>query len=144
MQFHSNYCRAPKPAINVKDRTLYARVEPYASLIELVGEDVASASYELAAEGFWQDADTIARAYGYGPAFSEGRSGGWLIVERPPFDTEDPAELKRWTAFEKDIESAVEYARGRYVELMTEYVKATAFERSERAAMAARDIVTVG
>jgi hypothetical protein len=92
IQYHSEALggESSQPAINVKDDVLYAREEPYATLIEQVGENVANALYERAREGFWMDADVLADDFGYGEAFSEGRSGGWLVVSTPPdLDAED-------------------------------------------------------
>lgn len=140
VEHHAEYCQPSKPAVNVKDDVLYARTEPYATLIEQVGENVAESLYRRVQEGFWMDADVLADEAGYGEAHSEGRSGGWLVVSDPP-DVE--LELEAWLKFASDIEGAIEEARAYYVELMREHLADGAFERSESAAMAARDIVTV-
>lgn len=153
IHYHAEHCQEAKPAVDVKDHgVLYARTEPYASLIEEVGEDVANALYERAREGFWMDADVLADEYGYGEAYSEGRSGGWLVVSEPPVINTDGygqvcasalPRAHRWEQFTQAIESAIDEARAYYVGLMREHLAAEQFERSESAQMAARDIVTV-
>lgn len=72
------------PAVNVKDRTLYAHAEPYASLIEQLDEQTTEGIYSGTQEDFWLAAGALAREYGYGDAYSKGRSGGWLVVEKAP------------------------------------------------------------
>lgn len=151
IQYHAEYSREAQPAVNVKDRVSYAHVEPYASLIQQVGEDVANALYENAQAQFWSDADYLAKEYGYGEVFAEGRSGGWLVVSEPPVINMDGAQIcasalpraRRWAQFASDVEGAIDSARSYYVELMREHLAAEEFERSESAEMAARDIVTI-
>jgi hypothetical protein len=158
-----------EPAINVKDDVLYAHAEPYASLIERVNAitdedgsregDMANVLYEGAAGQFWQDAKLLAEEYGYGEAYADGRSGGWLHLERPPVFEQEEAEsegyapggaaashvranLRRWAKFNEEIDLAITQARERYVELLEEYIADVKAEEAESAAMAARDILT--
>jgi hypothetical protein len=71
------------PAINVKDRTLWAQNPRLTRAYDDLGESTIAQLYEISVEDFWQEiVPALAREHGYDPEniFSAGRSGGWLTV----------------------------------------------------------------
>lgn len=114
------------PALNVKDETLYAHTEPYAELLAAIPDNVTETLYVYAQEDFWTDAHNVALDYGYGGAYAEGRSAGWLVVADPPdlagerVDTYSPKDLRadaaRWLDFAGEIERLMDYHRGQFLE----------------------------
>src|ERR1035437_9769574 len=79
--YHSEHCQAAKPAVNVKDHHVYHNDPRFTDF----SEDEFQAAYENCQEAFWESyAPEVSKHYGYGEIYSEGRSGGWLVVENPP------------------------------------------------------------
>lgn len=118
------------PAVNVKDDWVFSQHAntPLGKLIDALPEDVVSNVYEGVREDFWTlAAPRLAADHGYGRVWSEGRSGGWLVVEKPPvldlehqdldgtdLDTdEEQLQVNRagWEVFEREIEQEIEYLR---------------------------------
>lgn len=149
--------RNGKPAIEVKDNGVsYAHIEPYAALLAKLPDSVSETAYNEALERFWFDAGSIAERYDYGAAFSEGRSGGWLTVEKPPpldpreYDPDDEARSKlaenaeRWQSFEREIEALIDTTRALYLDLLRErLVEHEAHERRQSAIRALDDITLI-
>lgn len=74
--------RDGKPAVNVKDTTLWAHDPRTRDLISELAPAIVDAIYEGVREDFWRDvAPDLAREHGYsGEVFSAGRSEGWLVL----------------------------------------------------------------
>src|ERR1019366_5457602 len=84
--------RNGQPAVEVKDHELYAQNWRFNELQQQLGQSVCDAIYESVLEDFWRlFAPEVAKEYGYGEVWAEGRSNGWLTVGEPPIL--DPAEL---------------------------------------------------
>ncbi len=153
IEYHSEYLRKGQPAVNVKDHTAYYRVgSATARDIDTLGDRASQDIYDEIQWSFWNEwAPEISRRYGYGDVFSEGRSGGWLIVENPPDleacdpcygDTGRCAELEQWEAFTVEIDQLVDRCQTEYPARLREAVENMKAEQREREAMAARDIQT--
>lgn len=105
--FHADLNNYPRPAVNVKDQTLWAQDPRTARFYDELSEGVISAIYEGVCEDFWSThAQEISEGYGFGQAFSEGRSSGWLVVENPP-DVEHATGRAYWLNFADDIAECV-------------------------------------
>lgn len=123
--------RDGSPAINVKDRHLWARDPRCARAYAELPEATIEAVYEGVREDFWQD---IAAEHGYRTdrngqrVYAAGRSGGWLILACPPDLSElSPnltnyylRELPRWEAFAADIRAAVQAAGEMFVSRLSD------------------------
>lgn len=136
--------REGKPAIDVKDRVLWAHDPRTADLISELSEAVVDGCYELAQTEFWTDAGEAALDLGYGEVFASGRSGGWLIVEQdqtvwtdylietgecvscdddPPEQRADvKAGFDLWVKFRRQIEEIQRDAEEAFVEYLTEAI----------------------
>ena len=103
------------PAINVK---FYGHIDP-----ELVADRLGCSlpraetclqyAGETLAEMFWDDAEDIARDI-FGDeslkVYSEGRSGGWLIVKGlPDIEYWDAIMLGKWRSLEVRLQNEVKY-----------------------------------
>lgn len=150
--------RGDYPAINVKDDCLYARDPRFDEFVEKLGQARIDSIYEGIQEAFWRFyAPELAKQYGYGEISSDGRSGGWLLVEgTPPFDPDDIghtlvstpviaalANRRQWEKFERAIDALINGCRDMFWEELHYAVNADANETSEAYEMACRDIVTV-
>jgi len=102
-----------RPAINVKCYN-FPSVDKIAAHY---GKDEGDADvlrvmewlFESEQEAFWEMAkyDAI-EAFGHVKVYSEGRSGGWLVVEGlKDFDDWDAIDLSKWRKFERWIKGAV-------------------------------------
>jgi len=134
-------------AVNVKDLGHYWYSDPRFAKLDrdIITDDVAQMLYDQMAADFWNfDAGQIAEEYGYGKVYSEGRSGGWLIVENAPeLDACDPcygddptngqcADCQRWLEFAERIRELVDGAPDVYIELLTEYLEDAQAEQNHR------------
>ncbi len=143
--------RNGKPALNVKDIKLYQQENAEVkALIDALDKRDVQACYERALETFWQlDAPACAKAYGYGDVYSEGRSNGWLMVEKPPtLDAEEAEELElsaaalrsnltRWAMFGEDIETTIWSSREHFHALLKDALsERQALERRAEASAA--------
>lgn len=95
------------PAIDVKDRYFYTGSD-HDGAFDVLTEGQTRAIYEGLQLTFWEiSAPEIAKAFGYGDVYSDGRSGGWLVVEGvPAFWEYDEADL---TGALDDLENAIEH-----------------------------------
>jgi hypothetical protein len=155
IEYHSEgFGRGGQPAIDVKDRTAYYHLNTEtAHSIDALGPDECQAIYDGMLWDFWHElAPEIARRYGYGDVFSEGRSSGWLVVENPPdLSACDPcygdsgrcADVEQWESFAGEIDALVEHLQREYPARLREAVEDKEVEQREREAMAARDIATI-
>lgn len=119
VEFHSDGFRPGRPAVNVK---VYGRVdsdkvfedarlngvddprfEPwYRERLE--DDSFAEHYFEFACESGWEWLQTDAEdTFGKGvKVYSEGRSGGWAVVDGlPDFDSWDAVMLAKWARFAK-------------------------------------------
>ena len=119
--FHSDGFRESRPAVNVK---VYARVDSdeaigaprvyhgdgldsrfedwYRERIE--DYEFADAYWRFAVEDGWESLQMVAEdIFGKGvTVYSEGRQGGWAIVDGlPDFESWDAVDLGRWAKFAK-------------------------------------------
>ena len=154
VSWHSEYHRNPKPAINVKHYFSYNSIR---HLIDEYGETEYELAYEDCKEAFWEHyAQEVSERFGYGKVYSEGRSGGWLVVENPPmfegeksnleYNDDDTLkeELKKWLDFQIEILSEMDYCcNQRLTEILEESRRVKLNENAEREYNESRDIITV-
>jgi hypothetical protein len=99
---HSERFNGLKPAVNVKvysgPRT--SQVEDYFKCSEEVASQALQYAFESAQGRFWEDVQDVARdIFGkHVKVYSEGRSGGWLIVQGINTDVEswDAIAVSEW------------------------------------------------
>jgi hypothetical protein len=126
--------RNGEPAIDVKDhKTYHQESAEVKALIDALPDKTVQAVYERAQSAFWDSyAPNTADAHGYGGVYSEGRSSGWLLVDKPPvldlerqdldgtdLDTEEERlQVNRagWDNFEREIEAEIEECRAPFYE----------------------------
>ena len=107
------YGRAP--AVNVKSYSFIPThlVTDKFGCSEKQAETALRYAWESACETFWDmDApEIVVDVFGkYVKSWSEGRSGGWLVVEGlPPVDEWDAIMLGKWRSFETRIRKDIEY-----------------------------------
>lgn len=80
--------RDGNPAVEIKDRTLWARDPRTAEMIAALDEAAVEACYTMAQSTFWEvHVPETAQEHGLAPerVFSDGRSGGWLVVHGTTF-----------------------------------------------------------
>jgi hypothetical protein len=115
IETHSEgYGRNSLPAINVKayDFPSSWKVAEHFKCSEEIAQQALTYAFEHAQEMFWEQASEDIDGYfpGHGgcEVFSEGRSGGWLVVKGLPDISEwDAILVSRWGKFERDMQSAV-------------------------------------
>ncbi len=129
VETHREYNRESRPAINVKVYDPF----PWAKLAAHFGVDRDSREletavqycFESAQEQFWEsaqdsldfafcgdDANGNTRKSGF-TVYSEGRCGGWLVVDgMPDIETWDAIMLGKWAKFCRLIRSDIEYRTG--------------------------------
>lgn len=145
--------RDGKPAIDVKDHHLYARDPIFTRFYDELGENDMNAVFEEVQENFWElYAPEISRKFGYGPVYSDGRSGGWLIVTNPPTLEKGTEEIssaqirenaETWNRFEDAIDELVIGCRAEIASRLAQVIDERNSEATEAHEMACRDIVTV-
>lgn len=123
VEFHSDFGRDSRPAVNVKvnnaygwatDETLIRKVladnsaetdaPDFLRYMEEHAEDerLGMAAWEAACESAWEMLQNDGReVFGRGvKVWQEGRSGGWAVVDGlPDFDSWDAMDLNRWRTF---------------------------------------------
>lgn len=129
---------------SVKDQTLY-RVDPD----DVLPRERVDALYEqVAQEGFWRDAELLAQERGFKGVFSEGRMGGWLVVDPQPLDYIDGLELhnfkRKMAALQRECMEAMAYWRAEFLSEVAEAIRLELAEPAERAEWESRDVETVG
>lgn len=103
------------PAINVKSYSFprASQVQEEFKCSEEVAERALEFAFQSAQEQFWQDIqDTVRYVLGEETVrvFSEGRSGGWLVVEGLPDVSEwNAIRLEKWRKLEKIIKAEIQY-----------------------------------
>lgn len=109
------YSRNALPAVNVKAYTVPTvwQVVHKFNCEEKLAEQALGYAFESAQGMFWEQASEDVAEYfpGYSvEAFSEGRSGGWLVVRGlPDVETWDAILLSRWRKFERETRAQVVY-----------------------------------
>ena len=129
--------RDGKPAIDVKDHRRYRQESAEVkALIDALPAERVQAIYEGLQSDFWTfSAPERAEERGYGGVYSEGRSSGWLLVDKPPvldlekqgldgtdLDTEEEQlQVNRagWEGFEREIEQEIEDYRAVFEEMLS-------------------------
>lgn len=116
IEFHAEHYRPARPAINVK-------VYHYPDVWQVMdtfdcGEELAQQAlnyaFEAAQRDFWEDRVPayvdmcLKEHFGNVQAYSEGRSGGWLVVDGLGYrsdieDSWDAIDLAKWRSFEATI-----------------------------------------
>lgn len=85
IETHSEHYRGAKPAVNVKvyHYPTTSKVEDAFTCSEAVASQALQYAFESAQQRFWEDAQDVARdIFGkHVKVYSQGRSGGWLVVE---------------------------------------------------------------
>lgn len=114
VQFHlEGFGRRARPAVNVKVYRLPVKVEDVQKRFGC-DEDTAEKALQFAFDSrqqmFWEDVQGIAEdCLGKGvKVYSEGRSGGWLVVEGlPAFDSWDAVQLGKWASFTASVAEVI-------------------------------------
>lgn len=109
VQLHSEGYGRGRPAINVKVYNLNWPLEEL-GVSEGIAEQAGQLAFESAQVHFWnEDAPELAsECLGDVEVFSEGRSGGWLVVEGlDDPETWDAEQLANWDKFEAGIEDLI-------------------------------------
>jgi hypothetical protein len=111
------------PAVNVKwygfNSKWMKKLEEHFQIKDKDGEKRLEKALEYwqnsASEQFWDWAREDLLEYAFGKyhglkVYSEGRSGGWLIVQGlPDLETWDAVQLGKWHRFEKQIRLSLDY-----------------------------------
>ena len=113
---HSDgYGRRQRPAINVKvyHYPTTSKVEDAFKCSEHVASEALTYAFESAQQRFWEDAQDVARdIFGkHVKVYSEGRSGGWLIVDGINEDVEswDALAVSEWGRLVKWCEREIQF-----------------------------------
>jgi hypothetical protein len=114
VQFHSEgYGRNVLPAVNVKyyGPSLHAKVQDTFKCSQEIAEQALGYVWESACEQFWREAKSyVPEILGRGEVWSEGRSGGWLVVSGlPDIETWDAIQLGKWAKVVKFCEEEIAY-----------------------------------
>lgn len=162
IQFHSNGWRASCPAVNVKDRSPYllSQIQARFRCCEATAQKAHQLAWEMHAEAFWENAQQLAEAY-LGQYFgsslkvwSEGRQGGWLVVDGlPEVDSWDAPRVTAWGNFARALRREVDHQTS--LDAICESIDANGWarpdallddketEQEERKHWEARDVETV-
>ena len=106
--------RSGLPAINIKVYRLAwdsETLEKHFGCAPDVADKAAGYAFDSACEQFWENIPDVAREI-FGPCrvYSDGRSGGWLVVhDLPDVDTWDAVMLSKWAKFSKAVKSEIAY-----------------------------------
>jgi hypothetical protein len=132
--YHRDGYGPARPAINVKDR--HSGMDFVIALERLVGnaavvlgesvncrypDDLRDIAYERVVSDFWQAAQEIATQRGLGTIYSEGRSGGWLVIDNDPThggeDDADPEWLAGYRALSEWADAYIADSPGKVARL---------------------------
>jgi hypothetical protein len=110
IETHSDRFRPAHPAVNVKCRNFIgtAKIQERFRCCEKTAEKALGFVWGSGVEQFWEMAVEIAsEALGsHVKVYSEGRSGGWLVVHGlSEIESWDAIAVARWASFVKKIES---------------------------------------
>ena len=115
VETHNEYYGKVRPAVNVKVYHFPSsyKIAEHFNCEEAQAEKAGEYAFQSACERFWEDAQSIFdEVYGpnYAKVYSEGRQGGWLIVDGlDNIDDWTLMQLNRWHSFETRIKSAVKW-----------------------------------
>ena len=115
IQTHSEHFRAEHPAVNVKCRQNIApyKIAEHFGCSEDQAEKASEYAFQAAQEQFWESVQDTAREILKDKTllvYSEGRSGGWLVVHGlDDLESWDAVAVTRWNKFEKAIRAEVDY-----------------------------------
>lgn len=116
IEFHSEgYGRRNRPAVNVKVYHFQTdwKVADTFHCSEEIAQQALNFSFESAQSRFWEDAqDRAEEIWGRGvKVYSEGRSGGWLIVDGIGEDVEswDAIAVSQWGRLVRWCETEIEF-----------------------------------
>jgi hypothetical protein len=116
IETHSDgYGRSSHPAVNVKVRNFPSayQVAEHFQCSEETAAKALEYAFESAQQNFWESAEELARHYlkqsGL-EVYSEGRSGGWLVVHGlPDIESWDAIMVSRWSRFADAVAREVAY-----------------------------------
>jgi hypothetical protein len=116
VEFHGDWRSKQRPAVNVK---VYCRtpstddvIDRWPECDEKTAEKALEYAYEMAVENFWEQAGESAKEiFGkHVKVFSEGRSGGWLVVDGLDDVKEwDAIALGKWAKLEKELKNDIKW-----------------------------------
>ena len=122
IEVHSEgYGRAGHPAVNVKVRTFSSRMAQRLADHYNIDDDARIETalewaFESLQQGFWEDAPTFAERYlssafgGNLKVYSEGRSGGWLVVYGVGDIADwDAIRVSAWGRFEQAVRAEIDF-----------------------------------
>ena len=143
----------------VKDRSKYDILWRDEERFAPLTEQEVEWAYEDCQQQFWEDANELAREHGYKAVYSEGRSGGWLVIDpQPRMDDMWEHEQEEWIAeFAKFIEAAkslrddcitsapdwIAEVRDEKIERLKQEEEARLKEAAERQYWIEREVMTV-
>lgn len=133
-------------AINVKDHSTY---DPSLNPDDILPTSTLDVIYSECQEGFWNDARHTADEHGFSRIWSEGRMGGWAVVDPQPDDddwergdSDYAAFVARMESLEKDLQAIIEHWVDQYREDVRSLVTIEQREPAERAYWESRDVET--
>jgi hypothetical protein len=114
VDIHSEgFGRRGHPAVNVKVQKFPSLdLEERFGCSEEQAEKAGQFAFEAACQRFWEEVDDIAREiFGkHVKVYSEGRSGGWAVVNGlDSIEEWDAVMLGKWHKFENTLKKEVEY-----------------------------------
>jgi len=108
-----NHRRVPAVKVKVYHYPTTSKVEDAFNCSESVASQALQFAFESAQQRFWEDVQDVARTiFGkHVKVYSEGRSGGWLIVDGINEDVEswDAIAVSRWGRLAKWCEREIEF-----------------------------------
>jgi hypothetical protein len=114
---HSERYGKVRPAVNVKVYKTFrqSELEDHYNTTEAEAERLAQLVWDCQCEDFWrswaEDDCWPEEVLGKGiKIYSEGRSGGWLVVEGlPDVETWNAVRVAKWAKFAKAVRADVDY-----------------------------------
>lgn len=111
---HCEYMRTGHPAVNVKVHTTPTTddVVKRFKCSEAQAQRACEYCFTSMQQSFWENAESMAQEiFPNCKVYSEGRSGGWLVVhELPDVETWDAVMLAKWRRLEKLVQQEVKNA----------------------------------
>jgi hypothetical protein len=115
VETHNEHYGKVRPAVNVKVYHLPSafKISDHFKCSEEIAEKAGGFAFDSACEQFWSEAQGIFDDV-YGPhvatIYSEGRSGGWLVVDGlDSIENWSLMQLNKWHSFESRIKAEIKY-----------------------------------
>jgi len=111
VQLHCEHMQSGHPAVNVKVRqtpTTDDVVERF-KCSESQAKRACEYCFDSMQQAFWENVESLAQEiFPHCKVYSEGRSGGWLVVHGlPEVETWDAVMLAKWRRFEKLVQEEI-------------------------------------